>query len=126
MLWSVSEEVLTIPIILVVSRDWVSCRRGIWIISGGCRGSGEGFLKEAGRLGLGACQFGESERFGLGFGGSTWGGGSLQSAEGWDSGSRDLQEVRSSLWSAGGTYHCGLSSFERIRLRFRAGLVAVM
>jgi hypothetical protein len=49
-------------------------------------GGGEGFQKEAGRLGLGTRQFGLSEHFGLWIGGSLWGGRSLQSSEWWDLG----------------------------------------
>jgi hypothetical protein len=48
---------------------------------GGDWGSGEGFRNVAGRLGLGARQFGLSERFGFWVGRSLWGGGSLQLLE---------------------------------------------
>jgi hypothetical protein len=91
-----------IPISLVVSWDWVSCCRGIWIVSGGCKGlaegvgdweSGEGFLKEAGQLGLRMHQFGESEHFGGLSDRSLCGGGSLQSLEVLVWFSWDLQEV---------------------------------
>jgi hypothetical protein len=48
---------------------------------GGNWGGGEGLQNVAGRLGLGACQFGLSERFGFRARGSLWGGGSLQLLE---------------------------------------------
>jgi hypothetical protein len=92
-----------IPMSSAVSWDWVSYRGGVWIVGGmwvvgrggrgDSEGGGEGFLNDAGRLGLGACQLGESEHLGRLWGGSLCGGGSLQSLEGRVWGSRDLQEV---------------------------------
>jgi hypothetical protein len=124
-----------IPMSSAVSWDWVSCHGGVWIVGGmrvvvrGGRGDfeggGEGFLNETGRLGLGARQFGESERLGRLWGGSLCGGESLQSLEGRVWGSQDLQEVRTSLQSAGGTYRGGPLWFEPVGPRFRTGLVTV-
>jgi hypothetical protein len=100
---------------------WVGVRGG----RGNSEGGGEGLLNEVGRLGLGARQFGESERLGRLWGGSLCGGRSLQSLEGQVWGSRDLQEVRTLLRSAGGTYRGGPSWFEPAGPRLRMGLVAI-
>src|ERR1700690_954373 len=102
-----------IPMSSEVSWDWVWCRGGTWTVSGVCNGlvegvgdwgGGEGFLNEIGRLGLGARQFGLSERVGLWTEGSLWGGGSLQPSEWPGLGRLDLWEVLLSSRSAGGTY----------------------
>jgi hypothetical protein len=92
---------------------------------GGDSGGGEELLNDAGRLGLGARQFGESESLGRFWGGSLCGGGSLQSLDRQVWGSRDLQGVRTSLRSAGGTYRGGPLWFEPAGPWFRTGLVAV-
>jgi hypothetical protein len=57
---------------------------------GGDWGGGEGLRNVAGRLGLGARQFGLSERFGFRAKGSLWDGGSLQLLELLDQGFWDL------------------------------------
>jgi hypothetical protein len=61
-------------------------------------GGGEWLWNEAGRLGLGACQFGLSERFRPRSEDSLWGGGSLQSLE-W--------QRLASWWSPVITSKCG-------------------
>ena len=97
-----------------MSRDSVRCCGGVGSVSDGYDGliggaDGDwggvgGFQKEAGRLGLGARQFGLSKRFGMWTEGSLWGGGSLQPLE-WPGLDRlDLQEVPLSSRSAGGMY----------------------
>src|SRR5882724_13702108 len=90
MLWRASEVVLMIETSLETTRDSVWCFGGIGGISehnglmsgvGGDWGGGKGLRHEVGRLGLGARQFGESERLGGLCGGSLCGGGSLQPSE---------------------------------------------
>jgi len=65
-------------------------------------GGGDGLRNEAGRFGLGARQFGLSERFQPRVGRSLWGGGSLQSPEWWGLDFWDLWEVLLLPRSAGG------------------------
>jgi hypothetical protein len=88
MFWRASKVVLMIEMSSEVIQDSVWCCWGIGRVwsglvgeAGGDRGGGEGFQKEVGRLGLGARQFGLSERFRLRARGSLWGGGSLQPSE---------------------------------------------
>ena len=128
MLRRASEVVLTIEMSSRSSGELVLCCWGIGCTLGGCSGlavgvsgdwgGGEGFRKEAGRLGLGACQFGESERLGLLADGSLWGGRSLQSPKGLGLGSWDLQDVRLPSRSAGGMYRGGPLPFELVGARF--------
>jgi hypothetical protein len=81
---------------------------------GGDWGGGEGLQKEAGQLGLGTRQSGESKGLGGLWGRSLCGRGSLQFLEVLVWCSWDLQGVQYPPWSVGGTY-CGIpSSFERV------------
>ena len=82
-------------------------------------------MNEIGRLGLGARQFGLSERVGLWTEGSLWGGGSLQPSEWPGLGRLDLREVPLSSRSAGGTYRGDPSRSTRVVVRKRARRVAV-
>ena len=72
-------------------------------VYGGEGECGSGVLKETGQSGLGARQFGESERFGAGLGEPACGSGSLRYSEWLGLGLRDPREVLLSPRSAGGT-----------------------
>ena len=118
-----------------VSRDSVWRFGGVKSILGGYDGliggagsdwrGGEGFLNEVGQLGLGARQFGLSERFGLRAEGSLWGGGSLQPSEWPGLGRLDLWEVPLSSRSTGGTYQGDSSRSAHVVVRKRACRIAV-
>ena len=94
-------------------------------VGGNWRG-GEGLRNDVGRLGLGARQFGLSERLGFRTERSLWGGGSLQPSE-WPGLDRlDRRDVPLSSRSAGGTYRGGPSGAARFVSRKPSRRVAVM
>ena len=92
---------------------------------GGDWGGGDRLQHEVGRLGLGARQFGKSERLGGLCSGSLCGGGSLRASRGHGVRCWDLYGVSPSLQRAGGMYRGGPLCVARVVARTRSQWVAV-